>query len=313
MKMYSKSTLYIIFLLVILIWGISWPITKLGLYNMPPLWFAFSRILLGFIVFTTFALITRSIGIPSRQDIVHLLSVGLLLIAMFQILSCVGLSHISAGRSTILVYTTQIWTIPIAYLIYKEPITRNHLISLLLGLAGIIILFSPLGIDWHDSNQIIGNSLMLLAAFVWSINMVITRYQKWHSTPLQLLSWQLLIGLVPLLLAGLYFTPSPIIHWNHTLIIALLITGVLGTAFGIWGMVLVNKELPIATTSLSLVAIPLVGIISSSIILGEKITFVMVIGLACIIGGILLIIKENWQAKKPSSVTKVSANDSYRK
>lgn len=296
--MYSKSTLYLLFLLVILIWGIGWPITKMGLYNMPSLWYAFSRILLGFMVFTPFALITKNVRLPKRQDWIHIFSVGLLLIALFQIFANLGLAHISAGRSTMLVYTTQIWTIPIAYLLYKEPITRNHLFSLLLGLLGILILFSPFGIDWHDRSQIIGNSLMLLAAFVWSINMVITRYKKWTSTPLQLLPWQLLVGLVPLLVTALYFAPEPVIHWNTTLIFSLLFTGVLGTAFGIWGMIVVSKELPITTTSLSLIAIPLVGILSSSIILKEKITVVMMIGLACILGGIFLIIRENWQ-KKP--------------
>ncbi len=297
--MHSKSTLYFLFLLVILVWGIGWPITKMGLYNMPPLWYAFSRILLGLIAFTPFALITKNIAIPKRQDLVHIFSVGLLLIALFQIFANVGLSHISAGRSTMLIYTTQIWTIPIAYLIFREPITRNHLFSLLLGLLGIIILFSPFGINWHDRSQILGNSLMLLAAFVWSINMVITRYKKWMSSPLQLLFWQLLVGLIPLLLAGLFFAPHPIIHWNMTLIFSLLFTGVLGTAFGIWGMIVISKELPITTTSLSLIAIPLVGILSSSIILNEKITVVMMVGLACIFGGIFLIIRENWQSKPP--------------
>lgn len=295
--MYSKFTLYLIFVSVIVIWGASWPITKLGLFNMPPLWFAFSRILLGAICFVTFVAITKQLRLPEKKDTVHIFSVGLLLIAAFQIFSCIGLSYISAGRSTVLVYTTQIWTIPIAYLLFQEPITRNHLYSLFLGLLGIFLLFSPFGINWHDKNQIIGNSLMLLAAFVWAINMVITRYTKWYSTPLQLLPWQFLVGLIPLFLTALYFSPHPVIHWGGTLIFALLVTGVLGTAYGLWAMILVSKELPITTTSLTLIAIPLVGIISSVIILKEHVTLIMLLALICIISGITLIVRDNYKAR----------------
>lgn len=292
----SKTTVYIIFILVVLVWGTAWPVTKIGLYYMPPIWYAAARISIGALTLIAFLGLTRRLALPKRIDFPHIFATGLLLVALFQIFVNIGLSLVDAGRSTILIYTTQIWVIPISYLFFKEHITAYHLWSLFLGMIGVLILFSPAGVNWHDRHAVIGNSILLLSAFTWAINMVIIRYLKWYNTPLNLLPWQLLLGLIPIFAAALYFEPSPVIHWSHPLILSLLYTGVLGTAFGLWGMIVVSKELPIATTSLSLLAIPMLGIISSKLMLNEPITNNMISAMIFIFMGLTLIIVQNRKA-----------------
>lgn len=286
----EKYSIYLIFIAVIIIWGIAWPVAKLGLHFMPPLWYATGRIFLGAITLFIVLAATKKLVFPRAADIPHLLSVGLLLVAAFQVLVTLGLFYVSAGRSTILVYTTQIWVIPIAYFIFKEPVNKYHIFSLILGIIGLVFLFSPLGLDWHDPHVVMGNVLLLLAAMIWAINIVITRYLKWHSTPLQLLPWQLLIGLIPIVICALIFQPNPNISWNSILIGSLLYTGILGTAFAVGGMILASKELPPTTTSLSTLGIPFVGILSSWIILHEHISWIMVIAMLFIFSGLLLVI-----------------------
>lgn len=286
----AKYSIYLIFIAVIFIWGIAWPVAKLGLYYMPPLWYATGRISLGAITLFIVLGVTKKLVFPRAADVPHLLSVGLLLVAAFQILVTLGLFYVSAGRSTILVYTTQIWVIPMAYFIFKEPVNKYHVFSMILGLIGLVFLFSPLGLNWHDRHVVIGNALLLFAAMIWAINIVITRYLKWHSTPLQLLPWQLLIGLIPILICALIFQSKPNIAWTPILIGSLVYTGILGTAFAVGGMIVASKELSPVTTSLSTLGIPLVGVLSSRIILHEHISLIMAIAMLFIFSGLLLVI-----------------------
>lgn len=286
----SKLSHYLIFFSVILIWGMGWPITKLGLHYIPPIYYAAYRILIGTVILFSVLGATKKLIFPRRSDLPHIFSVGFLLVALFQILSTFGLFYVSAGRSTILVYTTQIWVIPIAYFLFHEHVNKFHILSMIFGLIGISLLFSPLGINWHDKNALLGNSILLLAALVWAINIVISRYVKWHSTPMQLMPWQLLVGVIPIFICAFIFHPHPIIHWTKPLIGSLLFTGILGTAYGLWGMVVASKELPPTTTSLATLAIPVIGIISSQIVLNEKISLIMVMAMSLIFAGLLIII-----------------------
>jgi hypothetical protein len=148
------------------------------------------------------------------------------------------------------------------------------------------VMFNPSSFDWHDKNALLGNGLLLLAAIAWAANILYVRAHRWISTPFQLTFWQtLLAGIISSIIA-LGIEGAPKIEWTPLLIGALAFAGVFGTAFAYWAMAVANRSLPAVTTSLVLLATPVVGVVCSIALFDEAATPSLLVAMIMILGGI---------------------------
>jgi drug/metabolite transporter (DMT)-like permease len=138
---------------LVLIWGCNWPVNKVVLSHISPLWFACLRVAMGSVsLFLVQAFRTEGVKLPARADLPVVLSIGLVQVAAVMALVQLGLANVPAGRSAILSYTTPVWVVPGAILILGERLRLAKLIALLLGLAGVAVMFNPaaeMGICWQ--------------------------------------------------------------------------------------------------------------------------------------------------------------------
>ncbi|MCA8931844.1 MAG: DMT family transporter, partial [Rhodospirillaceae bacterium] len=100
--------------LVVLVWGVNWPVMKTGLQYIGPMTFAAARIGLGGLTMFIGLAVTGRLVWPTRHDLPLILSVSLLHMVGFLILVNIGLLFVDAGRSAILAYTTPLWVVPVA-------------------------------------------------------------------------------------------------------------------------------------------------------------------------------------------------------
>ena len=177
-----KKNYILLLIFVILIWGLNWPINKIGLEYMSPIVFATSRLIIATVSMFLIVILTRNFIWPTRQDLPIILTIGLLQMGIFVLLINVGLHLVEAGRSAILVYTTPIWVTPIAIFIFKEKAGFLKWLGLVLGIAGIIVLFGPWGIKWDNYAALLGNGILLLAAMCWAIAIICARHMKWRGS-----------------------------------------------------------------------------------------------------------------------------------
>jgi drug/metabolite transporter (DMT)-like permease len=275
-----------ILVLVIVFWGFNWPLLKTALGSIGPLTLASVRLLLGAAVLFVFLIGRRSLGTPTRRDLPIVLSVGILQMGVFIACINLGLQYVEAGRSSILAYTTPLWVLPGAALFLREPVGRTHLLGFLLGIAGVVVLFSPMSFDWTDRSVVVGNALLLLAAFAWAAQIVHVRGHDWDSTPLQLAPWQMLVGFACIAPLALMFERDVPIDATPVLIAIVIYNGVIATAFGMWAVVTVNRALPAATTSIVLLGVPVSGLIFSFLLLGEPLSGPKLVGLSLILAGV---------------------------
>lgn len=291
--MTNKSTVnYLLLFSVIVIWALAWPISKIGLQDMPPIWYTAMRLCIGFFTIFFILLMQKKIKMPKKKDLPLILSIGLLQMASFLILINGGLLFVDAGRSAILVYSTPFLVTPIAVLFFEEKLTLLKLFGLLLGLIGILLLFNPLNFDWHNTHVVVGNSLLLLAAVCWAIGMLHTRYGTWHSPSIDLVPWQLLIACIFVLLTAYFAQPHPQIFWSGRLWWTSIYNGVLATGFAYAAIIYVSKQLPVVYTSLLLLGVPVLGLIASALWLHEKITLNIFIAMLLILSGLIAIVLE---------------------
>jgi len=297
-KSQSSSKIYLLLFLLILSWGFNWPVSKIALQYMPPLWFSATRLGIGTLTMFSIAIMLGKFIWPTKQDLKIILVIGILQIGLFMTLINLGLSHVAAGRSSVLVYTTPLWVVPISVFFFHEKTNLIKWLGFIFGLAGIAILFNPLAINWSNQQALIGNGALLLAALSWAISILCARYMRWPHSPLQLISWQLLMGTIPVILLAVLKQPHPYIIWNHSLMLTLLYGGIIATAFAYWGGVVVSKELPPVTSSLSLLGVPICGVISSALFLNEVITFSLVLAIAFILMGLICVIFDKRPRRK---------------
>lgn len=285
----SPSMARLLLVAVVVLWGANWPVMKVGLQSMPPVWFATARMTLG--AATLFALLAAlgRLKLPTRRDLPVVLTVGGLQMAAFLLLVNFALQHVEAGRSAVLAYTTPLWVTPAAMLLMRETLTPRKAAGLVLGLGGLAVLFNPLGFDWARREALVGNALLLGAAFAWSLAILHVRVHRWDSSPLQLAPWQMLMAAVPLGLLSWLTESWSAVRWSGELAVILAYNGPLATAFCFWAVVSVNRALPAITTSLSLLAVPVAGVLFSAVFLGEVLTPTLVGGLLLILAGTVLV------------------------
>lgn len=285
-----SGRIWLLFAFVIAAWGFAWPINKIGLAYMSPLWYTALRLIVGTVTMMAFVIIVKKFRWPDREDYPLIFIIGLLQISVYILLANVGLACLPAGRSSLLAYTTPLWVMPIATIFFKEETGIFRWTGFLLGLLGLIVLLNPWQIDWRDGQVLYGTIMLLLASLCWAISMLCVRYMNWSKSPLELIPWQLLIGTIPIVIYAMMKEPVVTISWSPALIISLLYTGFLVTGLSYWSGVVVNKALPTIVVSLGFLLVPVFSLGVSMIFLNETITLPTITAMGLIIFGLAFVV-----------------------
>ncbi len=284
----TRVQAFILFALIVIIWGANWTVVKLIVESIPPIWSNAIRSIIAAIALLIVQIATRQFMIPKRHDLPAIMIVGLFHMTCFATLMAIGLQYTSVGYSAILGYSTPLWVTPMAILFLQEPVNKLRLFGVFLGIIGVIVLFAPTVSNLQTSNAFLGNALLLIASVCWAVAMIGIKVVKWHATPFQLVFWQTLLAAILSSIIALYFEGIPKFELNNNLIWQCAYNGLLSTAFGFWAMTVINRHLPAVVTSLGLLATPIVGIAFSQYILGEKPDIQLIVSGCLIIVGIAL-------------------------
>ena len=265
--------------------GLNWPIMSIGVDHVPPLWLAALRIGGAAIVVGAVA-IARGIAAPPRADRPILWSVGLVRLALVTALVFSALAIVPPGRSSILVYTSSLWTVPIAVAFLYERLTSLRAVGLLLGTIGVVLLLEPWSLDWGNRDLLVGIGMLLVAAVANAATTVHIRAHRWAGTPLGLMPWQMAVATVPIAALAVLVEGSPAIVWDTPTVAIAVYQVFLGSAFGFWGLLTISRSLPAITTNLLLMAVPVVGLASSIAITDESLTVAVAVSLVLILVGV---------------------------
>ena len=258
------------------------------LASLTPLWAVGIRSGIGAATLLLMALARRRLTVPPRADLPVLLSLPLLHMVGFGVLAAVGLALVPTGRSVVLAYTTPLWVAPGAALFLGEPFTRRRLIGVVAGLAGLVVLFNPMTFDWSRREAVLGNAAVLAAAMLWAASVLHLRGHRWRSTPFDLVPWQSLLAAAIVVPAALAVDGVPVVAWNAELVLMLLYAGIPGTALAYWAMAMAGRSLPAVTTSLGLLAAPVISVVLATVWLGERLTPSLVAAIVLILGGVAI-------------------------
>ena len=273
---------------VVLAWGFTWPVNKVVLATLSPLWAVTLRSAIATIALFALQAMRGRVTRPPRGDLPVLVSITLLHMIGFNLLASWGLGLVPTGRTVVLAYTTPLWVTPASALLLGEPLTGRRMLGVVMGLAGLVSLFNPLTFDWSDRRIVLGNLAVLLAALLWASSIVHIRAHRWISTPFVLIPWETLLASVILAPIALATGPPPRVDWSPTFVGLLLYLGIPGTAVAYWAAAMASRHLPAVTTSLGLLATPVVSVVTATVWLGEPLTLTLVLAIALVLGGVAI-------------------------
>jgi drug/metabolite transporter (DMT)-like permease len=123
---------------------------------------------------------------------------------------------------------------------------------------------------------------------LWAASILHIRAHRWRAAPFDLIPWEMALATLVLGVLALAIDGLPRIQWTPNLVWLLLYSALPGSALAFWGAAVAAQNLPAVTTSLGLLAAPVIGIAASAAELGEAPTVSLILAVVLIIGGIAL-------------------------
>jgi drug/metabolite transporter (DMT)-like permease len=286
MSMTSSFGRRALLVLLVLIWAISWPVIKVGIATVPPLWFACLRYVIAAVCLFAFVGSRRALAFPPRDDWPLVAVSTLLQLAAYSALTGIALTVLPPGRASVLAFSTPLWVVPLASWWLKERMSRSGLLGVMLGTAGALAIASP-SLRPGSGGQTLSYGLLMCAAGAWAISIVFVRAHRFTASALALAPWQMLMAaglLLPVALAVEGAPPS--IGPAGTASLAYV--GPVATAFAYWAVVEAGRHFPASTISMVLLASPGLGILISALVLGEEVGVSLIGGALLVAAGIRL-------------------------
>lgn len=273
--------------LLVLIWGASWPVVKVGVSAMPPVWFACLRYVVATVCGFFVVAVRGELRRPSAADWRLVMVSGVLQMAAYSALTAVALTRLPPGRASVLAFSTPLWVAPLSAMWLKERLTWRGLTGIVTGLAGVIVIVSP-ALHQGERRHLAFHLLLLCAAGAWAVSIVFVRAHQFRMSALALAPWQMLVAMLLLLpLAVVLEGARP--HIPLRAVAALSYVGPIATAFGYWAAVEAGRSVRATTMSMVLLAVPGLGLLLSAIALHESLSLSLGLGIFLIVTGIWVV------------------------
>jgi len=272
-----------------LLWGLNWPVMKLALSDIPVLPFRALCLLASGPMMLALAYARGGIGV-NRRERLPLLLAAFFNVTLWHLFTGYGVSAMQDGRASIIAYTMPGWAALLSRLVLGEPLTPPRLAGLALGIAGIGALLLP-DLD-HIIAAPLGALSMILAALAWAAGTVVMKRFQWSGSTAALTGWQICLGGAPIVLAALVIGPFPgLARADARTLAAMFYIVVCGMLIGQWGWFAVLDRLPVTVASISTLAIPVIGVLSSAALLGEPIGASEVLSLVLVLAALALVMR----------------------
>lgn len=213
------------------IWSSTWLAIKVGLRDLPPVSFAGLRFAIAIVVLLLVSFRRVKLLPARRADFFLLAWTGVLMFAVNYGLLFWAELHVSSGLSAVLQATIPIFGMLFAhYLIPNEPLRWQRVVGALLSIGGVAIICSRL----LDSGGVLafwGGVAIVFGAAGAALSNVILKARCMQLAPAMIAAWQMIFGLIPLLVFGFVFDGNPVhFHWTGMAIFCLLYLAVIGSA-----------------------------------------------------------------------------------
>jgi drug/metabolite transporter (DMT)-like permease len=195
-----------------------------------------------------------------------------------------GLLQLPVGRSAILAYTMPVWTVLLSRVFLHERLTTRRLAGVALGMAAMGLLIGSELTMLRAAP--IGAALIIAAALSWAVGTVLIKRFPTDLPTAAFTAWQMLLGGLPIaigapLLEEVRWEQMP---WPATF--AVWYNVAVGFVFCYWAWYKIVSRTSASVSALATLLIPVVGVFSSMLVLGEHPSWQEYLALLLVLGAI---------------------------
>lgn len=273
-----------------LIWSSTWLVIKVGLAELPPLWFVALRFVVATAILFAVCAGRYPIFPRDRREYFFLAGTGLLVFTVNYALLFWAEQHISSGLAAVLQATIPIFGLLFAHL--HLPGERLHwakLFGAALGVAGVAIICGKV-LDVQGSLAFRGGLGVIVGAAAAAYSNTWSKMRGGRFAPAVLAAWQMLFGCVPLLGLAFWLEGSPFrLHWDTSAVACLLYLALVGSAVAFLLYYWLLRRIAVTRLqTISLITPPL-ALVVGWFLAGEELSPWAILGAAFILVGMGLI------------------------
>ncbi len=273
----------------VVIWGGLSISIKYLLREISSISVSISRVYPAALLGILFLLFTRKVEPINHKDWPRLILASIFGFFAVNYVIPIGHKFITAGVGTLTIATTPIWAAVFAALILKERLTKGKVLGILVAVSGLVIVafFGGPKASFEIAN-IKGVLITITGPMFFALYSVFGRPLTRSYKPSYLTYYGLIIGMIlflPFLSAEVLkdFLSLSNLGWFAVFYFSVIAT-LLAFQFWYFGLSGVETTKAIVYTNLT----PFFGLIGATLILGERITFFLVLGGCIIVAGIIL-------------------------
>ncbi len=271
-------------------WGFNWTALKVALSEVPP--WTFRSLCLGLgsaVLFAALRVGGQRLAVPKGQW-GRLALLAFVNITCWNMLVAFGVALIPSGRASILAYTMPVWAIPLSVWLLGERITGRRIAGLALGLTALALLLGESFVGLGAAP--LGSLMVLGAAMSWALGTVLQKRFPMNMPLGAYTAWMMLLGGVPIYIGTLLFEDLralqdvglwPALGVAYNVFVAF--------AFAHWAWIKIATSVPVSVFSISMLIIPVIGVMSGILFLGERPSWLEVAALLCVLGALATVIR----------------------
>jgi drug/metabolite transporter (DMT)-like permease len=274
---------------VCVLWSATFLFIRIGVTDVPPLTFAWTRLAMALAVLLPVALARRWFAGLALRDVALIGATGLLILGVFYALLFWGAQFIPSGLVAILQSTIPMVALAIGWLLGSEQVTTRKLAALVASVIGVLAIFA-------DEASVPRGTAMLAAAAVFvgscslALGYVCLKTFGPQFQPGPVVTIQTLAATVPLAVAGLALEGNPVsIPWTGASLVALLYLGIVASAIASWINYWLLRRIDASLMLLMGVAQVPIAIALGIVFLDEQLHARTLIGAAGIATGVALV------------------------
>lgn len=298
MKLNKNLVGHLLALITIIIWGTTFISTKVLLKDFNPIEILFYRFIIGF--FALIIIYPHRLKISTRKHEWLFAGAGLCGITLYYLLENIALTYSTASNVGVLVSISPFFiAICVHWFLKDEKLKSNFFLGFLIAIIGIFF------ISFNGSVNLklnpLGDVLAILAAAVWGFYSVLTRkisnygYNTIQSTR-RMFFYGILFMMVSLLFSDFHFDAKLILKPVNLFNIVFLGLAASALCFVTWNYAV--KLMGAVKTSIYIYIIPIVTVVTSMIVLYEKLTWMIAVGTILTLSGLFISERKTTLVKK---------------
>jgi drug/metabolite transporter (DMT)-like permease len=268
-------------------WGFNWPATKYLLSELPPLTMRGGAGVIGALLLAATAVFSgQSLRVP-RAQWPRLVLAAMLNVALWMALMGLALLWLPASEAALIAYTMPIWASMLAWPVLGERPNLLRVISLLMAFAGLASIMGGNGFAASVAKWP-GIAMALCGAVGFAVGTVLAKKLPLTLPPLSAAAWQVGIGCLPVAIVGLLVESSDITKLSTVGWILLFYSTVIQfcVAYVAWFAAL--ARLPASVAAIGTMAVPVIGVFTSAVVLGEPLGLGQIAALVFTLAGVVL-------------------------